>query len=235
MKKSTIFTAAFLFITATTFSQASVLHDSFGTEPAITKGLRYFGGTLSFTTTKEKHESGGNTTDGPKTTNFSLIPSAGYVFSDKFVAGLGIGYTSMVRKRTESNPSGDRVELKDKYGQFVVRPMIGYYKGITNRLYFMPYFYLGFGFGNSSNEFFDYLDDGITKTESSLNSFEVGLQGSLKYFVAKEWALSLTYGSLFYNNTTQKDKENKDEKWKNSGFGLDLDLTSVSLGLVHTF
>jgi len=178
----------------------------------------------------------GNSIDGPKTTNIDIIPTAGYVFSDKFVAGLGIGYTHMSTKTIEVNSStGDQVELKNKYGQFVIRPMLGYYKRITNRLYCMPYFYLGFGFGNSTFESFDYLEDKITESKSSLNSFEVGVQPTLKYFVADKWALSLSYGRLFYSNTTAKDKDNKDEKWKNSNYGLDLDLSSVNLGLVYTF
>jgi len=232
MRKITIITAALLFVFVSAYAQG----DGEGTD-FLTKGLRYAGGSFGITVDNEKHESGGTSSDGPKTTNFNILPVAGYAFSDKFVAGLGIGFASMSTKTIDTNPSsGDEIELKNKYNQFVIKPMIGYYKRITNRLYCMPYFYFGFGFGSSTNESYDYFEDKITETKASLNSFEVGLEGSLKYFIAKEWAFTLSYGKLFYNNTTQKPKDSSsDEKWTNSSYGLDLDLSSVNIGLVYTF
>jgi len=165
MKKLMILTAAILFTISSVSAQGGVNPvNSSDDLDFLTKGLRYAGGMIGFTVNKEKHESGGNSSDGPKTTNIDIIPTAGYVFSDKFVAGLGIGYSSRITKTFESDPnSGEDIEIKDKYGQFVIRPMLGYYKRLTNRLYCMPFFYLGFGFGNSTNESIIILDKAIQR------------------------------------------------------------------------
>lgn len=239
MKKFTILLSIFLLAIGSSIAQdptfgESIESNSLGEGP-MTSGRWYLGGMLGFTVQTEKHEDTGTTTDGPKTTNFDFIPSFGYVLNDKWAVGLGIGYESQSVKTIETDFDGNDVELKNSLGQFVIMPMVGYYTQLTNNLYCIPYFYFGFGFGTTKNEFLDF-DGQVATLEGKISSFEVGVAPSLKYFFSNYWAISLAYGSLFYQNTTiTPDKENTDHKNKTASYGLDLNLSSINLGLYYFF
>ena len=240
MKKFTILVAVFLLSIGTALAQGdptfgeSTAVNSFGEGP-MAPGRWYLGGTLGFTVQTEKHEDAGTTTDGPKTTNFDFVPSFGWVLNDKLVLGLGIGYTSTSTKTFETDFDGNEVELKDKAGQFVIIPRVGYYSQLTNNLYCIPYFYIGFGFGSTKNEFLDF-DGSVSSVDGKISSFEVGIAPSLKYFFSNYWAISLAYGRLYYESITiTPDKDNSDHKNKAASYGLDLNLTSINLGLYYFF
>ena len=239
MRNFTILVSVFLLSIGTALAQGdptfgeSTAINSFGEGP-MSAGRWYLGGMLAFTVQTEKHEDAGTTTDGPKTTNFDIIPSFGWVLNDKLVLGLGIGYASTSTKTFETDFDGNEIELKDKVGQFVFVPRVGYYKQLTSNLYCIPYFYIGFGFGNTSNE--TILFGEVVKTEGKISSFEVGIAPSLKYFFSNYWAISLAYGKLYYQNVTNTpDKDNTDHKNKTANYGLDLNLTSINLGLYYFF
>ena len=239
MRNFTILVSIFLLSIGTTLAQGdptfgeSTVINSFGEGP-MAPGRWYLGGMLGFTVQTQKHIDGSNESKGPKTTNFDIIPSFGYVINDKWAVGLGIGYASTCTKTFESDIDGNEVELKNRVGQFVFVPRVGYYKQLTNNLYCIPYFYIGFGFGNTSNE--SILFGEVVKTEGKISSFEVGIAPSLKYFFSNYWAISLAYGKLYYQGITNTpDKENSDHTNKTASYGLDLNLTSINLGLYYFF
>ena len=234
MKKITVLIATILFSIGSSLAQGDpTFGESSGSSSNgfITKGTKYFGGMLGFNISTEKHEDASSSSDGPKTTDIDIIPGAGIAISDKFSVGLDIGYWSSSTKTIETDFNGNDVDLTDKIGQFVVGPKFGYYKQVTDRLYCAPYAYLGFGFGNSSQEFLS--GDEVIKSEDKISSFEIGATFGLKYFVANKWALTFNWGNVYYNNTTQTDKEDSNHKWKNSDFGIDVDLTSVGVGVYY--
>ena len=239
MKSFTILLSIFLIAIGTSFSQdptfgESTAINSFGEGP-MAPGRWYLGGMLGFVVNTGKHEDGSNVTDDPKNTEFDIIPTLGYVINDKWAVALGIGYTSFSTK-TVNDIDGNNVDLKSKSGQFVIMPKVGYFKQLTNNLYCIPYFYVGFGFGNSYDEEYDFIDEQVVKiNENKLSSFEIGVAPSLKYFLSDYWAISLSYGKLYYQNTTKTDKENTDHKEKTSNYGLDLDLSSINFGLYYFF
>lgn len=240
MKKITILLSMFLLAIGTSMAQGGdpTFGESSGTntfgEGPMSPGRWYIGGSFGINLSTEKHEDGSTTTDGPKTTSFNIIPSVGYVLSDKWTLGLGIGYESYSVKTIETNFDGDEVELTNKAGQFVVMPRVGYYTQLTNNLYCMPYFYIGFGFGSSKNEFLSGNE--VLSVDGKISSFEVGIAPSLKYFFSNYWAISLAYGSLYYQSlTSTPDNENSDHKNKTANYGLDLNLSSINLGLYYFF
>lgn len=239
MKKFTILLSIFLLAIGTSMAQGdptfgeSIESNSLGDGP-MTPGRLYIGGSFGINVSTQKHEDGSDTFDGPKTTSFNIIPSAGYILNDKWTLGLGIGYESYSSKETEIDDDGNDVELKDNAGQFIIMPRVGYYTQLTRNLYCMPYFYIGFGFGTSKNEFLSGNE--VMSIEGKISSFEVGIAPSLKYFLSDFWALSLAYGSLYYQSVTSTpDNENSDHKNKSANYGLDLNLSSINFGLYYFF
>ena len=53
------------------------------------------------------------------------------------------------------------------------------------------------------------------------------------YYVATSLAITLSFGNLYYQTTTQKDNEDSDLKWQDSSFGLDLTLTTLQIGIYY--
>ena len=240
MKNFTILVSVFMLSLGTTLAQGdptfgeSTAINSYGEGP-MAPGRWYLGGMLGFTAQTEKHIDGSNESKGPKTTNFNIIPSFGYVINDKWAVGLGIGYESQSVKTIGTDLDGNDVDLKNKFGQFVIMPRVGYFRQLTNNLYCIPYFYIGFGFGSTKDESIGF-DGQVTTLEGKISSFEVGIAPSLKYFFSNYWAISLAYGKLYYQGITYTpNKENTDHKNKTASYGLDLNLTSINLGLYYFF
>ena len=203
-------------------------------------GRMYAGGTIAFTGTSEKHEDSNGTENGPKQSNIAILPEVGWVFSDKLAADLAMGYASSTSTHYEFNSStGDEFELKNKTGLFLISPMLKSYKKISNRLYCMPSLNLTVGFGSGSDEYVGFNEDTfepeVQSEDFSEFAFGASLTAGLKYFPSDNWAVSLSYGSLYYNTSTSTSKEDSNVKWKNNSYGLDLDLSSVRVGAYYFF
>ncbi len=241
--KKLIFTLLILplFLTTNAQGDPSRGEDS----PAINDGFMrvgrmYAGGTIAFTGTSEKHEDSNGEENGPKQSNFTFLPEVGYVFSDKLAADLAIGYASSTSTRYQFNSStGDDWELKNKSGLFIINPMLKAYKKLSNRLYCMPSLGLSVGFGSGADEFVgfneDTFEEEVQSEDFSEFAFGASLSAGLKYFPSEKWAVSLSYGSLYYNTSTSTSKDDSNLKWTNNSYGLDLDLSSVRVGAYYFF
>jgi len=197
----------------------------------VNQGGLLFGGTFGFTGSSSKFTSSSSTFDGPKTTNLNITPIAGYVLNRMLILGLSLGYISTVTKTIDQDLNGDDIELKDKTGQFVIRPGIAFYNQLIRNLYFVSTFYFGMGFGSATNEFYD-SSNGISSSKDNLSSFQIGVTASLVYFIAASWAMTMSYGNLYYNTTTQTDSEDSNNKSTNNSYGLDLSLATIQLGII---
>lgn len=198
-------------------------------------GRMYLGGQLAFTGTSQKHKDTDLEIKEPKQSTIIVLPEFGYVLNDRFALALGLGYASSTTTSFEYNNGiqEDPTELKDKSGMFLIKPMFKSYKKISNRLYCMPSLGVTLGFGNSSNE--TLVSDEIFKSESSEFLWEAELRAALKFFPAEKWAISFSYGSLYYGSSTSTDKENSDHKNITTSYGLDLNLSSIRVGAYWFF
>ena len=197
----------------------------------VNPGGLLFGGTIGFNGNSSKSTNSSGTSDGPKTTNLNITPLAGYVLNRMLILGLSLGYISTVSKTIESDFNGNDIELKDKSGQFVIRPGLAFYNQLVRNLYFVSTLYFGMGFGSITNEFYD-SSNGVSSNKDNLTSFQIGLTASLVYFIAASWAMTISYGNLYYNSSTQKDSEDNNNKFTNNSYGLDLSLATIQLGII---
>lgn len=69
---------------------------------------------------------------------------------NKLSVGLGIGYS------LDKNPNGktgsDDKQLFNKNGLFYFQPMASHYIPLGKKFYYVPRFYIGFGFGKNKSE-----------------------------------------------------------------------------------
>jgi hypothetical protein len=91
-----------------------------------TKGSISIGGTLALDLGSRKDKAGSTTTDGPKTTSFTFIPSAEFFLSDKFSLGLGLGYDLTRTKTVSGTGIGTTTEISTT-GSPVIYPFARFY------------------------------------------------------------------------------------------------------------
>jgi hypothetical protein len=230
MKKFTILIALILISIGTSYGQGAN-----GIEGSrFSAGRWYLGGSFIATSQTEKHEDSSGSSDGPKNSTFKLVPKAGYIINDKISVGLAAGYKLSSVKTLEFDSESNEVELKDKEGTFIVGPSVSYFVPFTDDFICMMSLFFGFGFGNATDEYLGFNPDTnmdeVMSEEWKVNSFRTGIRPSFKYFLNDYWALSLGYGSLFYESSTQTSKEDSDLKWSESEYGIDLSTRSISIG-----
>ena len=171
---------------------------------AQTEQGRYMvGGSVGFSSTKDKQDIGGTSTDGNKHTNIWLLPSFGIFVADGIVAGAGLGITS------NKNESDDGTFSSTTSG-FTLAPFGRYYheSGL---------------FGHLNLE----IGSAKTKSESGGSSFETKFSvfgwrvgGGYALFLNNNVAVEpmITYGS-----STQKLKDSDPEaKDINSGLMINV-------------
>lgn len=211
------------------------------TNDFLRAGSIYAGGTISFLGSSSKIKYSDGEDKGPGSFNMSILPEIGYVLNDRFAVALAIGYasSSSISYQEKIDGSGDDWKLNDKDGLFVINPMFKTYKKLSNRLYCMPSLGLSLGFGSGKNEYVDY--DFLTGTEELASienknfEFGVDLRAALKFFPSPKWALSFSYGSVYYNTMTRTSKEDENDKITVNSYGLDLSLSSVRVGAYYFF
>ena len=158
-------------------------------------GKFWTGGTLGFTTSKVE--------DGIRLTNYSILPEFGYGFSDRWGAGISLGYL---------HNEYEIIGAKIKTDGFSVNPFARYslLRGRIGNLF------LDGGVG------YAYRDNKTTDREK--HAFEVGIRPGVSVNITDNIALMGRFGFLGY----QYEKEGGT---KTNTFAADFDLNQVQLGV----
>ena len=178
-------------------------------DSGLQAGKLYVNGSLGFSMTSQKNERkiGGttNSSDGPKTTNFNILPSINYLVSDKLSIGLGIGYNYESTEQKAREPTES--DLTISTGTFVIAPMVNYFIPLGNDKFGII---LGgmvpIAFGTTSNE----TKSGSTTTtnETSNTGFGVNIMPGVFYFPSPKFMLTASMGNIIgWNMLTRKTDE----------------------------
>lgn len=180
---------------------------AFAQENSLAKGKIYVGGSLGFSTTSEKTEykSGSNSTkfDGPKSTSFTIMPSIGYMLSDKLAIGLGIGY-SMNKVKEE----GDGDTRTTTNGALVFAPNATYFLplGGSQRFGLTLNGAIPLSFGTTKHE--REYNNVTTSHKVKVNSFGFAASPGIYYFPVSRFMLTAQMGRLLnINSTVSTDKD----------------------------
>ncbi|MHC1707369.1 MAG: outer membrane beta-barrel protein [Bacteroidales bacterium] len=195
------------------------------------QGTMYLGGSFNLGFGSEKIKVGSNSTDGPKSFNFGINPSAGYFISDNFMIGLGIGY-DMESVKEEGNGFGPD-ETKLTVSAFNIGPYVRYYMMPVKNAGVFVQGGIGMGFGKTKEE---ETDGGTTTTEEiKMSAFVVGITPGIVFFVGEKVAFEATFGGLNFVSATNKQDDGDDEvKQTTSNFNLDINPGAFTFGVaVH--
>ena len=196
----------------------------------IEAGTMILGGELNYSSSSTETTVGGTTADDKdKSSNLALIPSFGYMIKDNIGAGLRLGINNSMSETFANN--GD---INENENNLTVVGLFGrYYMDVAgDALYFHTDLILDFGFGSNTHTHTSTNPiTGVTtvnETKTDVNTMLIGIRPGWDYFIGDKWAIELNYGFLGFESKTEG--VDSDNEATTTGFGLNLDFTTLGLG-----
>lgn len=185
----------------------------------LTPGLIAVGGTFEFSSESNKIKSGGNTIDGTTKTKFAIIPSVGYLISDKIEIGAGLGYDYTSEKTPD--PSDKDKSTTNSTGKIVLAPYARYYKMMAGNVGL-------FGQGGIDFSAVSYGTEvktasGTNKTSESGTEFAIRVRPGIIYFMNDKIAIEALWGGLGFETAGS-------DNWSSSTFKFAISPASVLFG-----
>lgn len=172
-------------------------------------------GGLNFNSTTLKTDPASNENTS---SNFSISPSFGYYVSPTLKLGLGIGFLS---NTDEFKPSGGTT-VTDKNSMFVINPYGRFYTKASDKLDLFLEVNVELGFG-------DY-DNNNSASKGKMSSLNFYLTPGFEYMLSQRISFDVSVGQLGYFSET-REPDGATTKNLNNRFGLNFDLSSVSIGV----
>lgn len=202
----------------------------------IEKGQIYVWGNLNFSTNSSENEYkiGGTTTtiDGPKITNFGIMPAVGYFLSDNLAVGLFVGFDSY--KNESTDPATMLIpETKNvcKQSMFDVGPWARYYIMPWEKTGFYFEGVFGFGTGKDKDESTP-VGSPTTSTETDISEMFVAFCPGVVCFVSKKVALEAEFGDLSYYTFKEKyESGGNSQTYKENGINFEINPSTFKFGV----
>lgn len=151
-----------------------------------------------------------STKDGDlKTSSFGIMPKVGFFVADDIAIGGQVGFMT------------SKDEAENKTNTFNVGAFGRWYGTPASDFSFFAE--LGVNYRNSK-----FTDD-ATDTDTKSSGFGIALSPGVSYFISSNFAMEASIAALTY------DSNKPDEGDSATSFGLNANLTNVSIGLVYKF
>lgn len=190
------------------------------------KGDIYLGGNLNLDFGSSKNTTGGTTTKGPKTFNFTLMPRAGYFVTNKILVGLDLGI----------GISGSKLENS---GVTTKSSGINYGGGVFARYYVMPAERFAIFFEGGVNTMFGSSKVKVGSVSSDgpkTFALNAGFTPGIAVYVSKKIALEASYGFLGYSAYSEKqDIAGTKVKDSSGNFNLNVNPNTFKFGVSVLF
>ncbi len=204
----------------------------------VESGKIFIGGSFGITSTGSSNENiNDNTTtitEGVSQFGYNILPQAGYMLTDEFGVGLGIGYMFLKITTPDFFDNGtDQFDQVEKNGTFAVMPFARYYKGIADKFLLYGQFSIPMGFTNYSRLMLNDNNDGTVDYDGIKKSSYFGIDLGLgaNYFVTDNIALEANFNLFGFNYTSTKNTNTDDNGDgninKNSKFQLKFDSNNI--------
>ncbi|REG96283.1 outer membrane protein [Flavobacterium aquicola] len=167
---------------------------------------------LGFNSTTVKYNYEGQTTNGPKTSSFTISPSVGYFIIDNLELGLELDYSNKKTKSHFDKYYDDysvMYDAKEIQNIFSIMPNVTYFFSKTK---VRPYLNTGIGFANFKLESTSVssTSDGSAYyyEKNSGNGLTWNAGGGLAYFITKSFSfdLGIDYTKFTYKKDGVKTK-----------------------------
>lgn len=178
----------------------------------ISKGTYLLGGNVSFSVTS----------NGSTTTDYTVIPSFGYLFSNNWEAGLGLGIDGNIDK-----DGGD----ESKNFQFDIDPFVSYYHQIkeNSKFYCKVTESVGLGFGTQKE--FSFFGDSLWN-QNNVSNISFNISPGIAWAPLKHFMFAADYGNIGYTMATTKyyvKGVNQPFSTKSTGSDFNINLNPSSL------
>lgn len=204
MRKNLIILVAVLLTSTLSFAQS---------------GKMFVTGQLGFNTWSATNTVAGTSTDVPSSNSFNIMGEFHYKITNQIAVGLGINYD---RRSSYMGTSVAGLDYYDTRSMFAVTPSAIYGIKITDNFTYIPRLYVSFGFGSLDSE--AVVAGQIATTTTDLSSIAIGVKPiSFEYAINKRFAITMSFGDLYYMIDTQKATIGSTEiKNANKSFNLDV-------------
>jgi outer membrane protein len=192
-----------------TIGFANAQEEAAATTGGFAKGDVFVSGSFGFGSDKY-----GDTFDS---NSFNISPAVGYFVSENIAIGAMLKFSTAENVEVDFGVLGSG--MVEKYTSFGADIFGRYYMTPADK--FSVFGQLAVGFGS------DKFEDG---GEFKASSFGVNAGLGLSYFVSNHFAIEASWAGLGYN--TYKFEDDSDSL---NSFGLNTDLSNISLGLVYKF
>lgn len=200
----------------------------------IQEGAVLLEGSLSYSSQTEEEENMDNYDKfTAETKDFIFRPSAGFMVSRTVMLGIRLGYEH----------SKSAVEFEDYYANgdetttmnlISVGPYLKTFLPLNEKLYFTITGSVNFGFGTQTTVDHEFNDE---ETEADLDRFRTEVSPGLSYFVSPRWALTASFGQLYYAKEKFKIESSidggEDSTQEFSDGGLSLNVNTFSIGVQY--
>lgn len=179
------------------------------------KGNWIIGGAsnLNFKSNKYTTKSGSSSTDGQKTSSFSVMPSAGYFVIKNLAVGLELEYDITTQNETISN-GFELKETKVKTTTLAALPSATYYFTTDSKAF--PYIGAGAGYAASRTK------TDIVSSDFKTNYFVWKVKGGIAYMITQNVALDL---GLNYTQLSSKINGYQDTKFIIKNFSAQIGIS----------
>ncbi|PJJ48406.1 outer membrane protein with beta-barrel domain [Hymenobacter chitinivorans DSM 11115] len=200
----------------------------------IKAGTVLLGGGLNFSNARtESSSSPAIQTTKSKSTQFSLVPQAGYFLADNLMLGFEASYTHSSSKQEGFDYLGTLNTFTGKGNGYRLGPLVRYYKMVSDNAGFFGQVAAGYSSGHSETE----GTNSYAATDKSKGGYAFLMPGFV-YFPLPKLGLEATFGSVGYSKSTWESSATsfnpqepaRTSKNTESGFGATFALSSLSLG-----
>jgi hypothetical protein len=201
----------------------------------VNKGTFMVGGDVSYSGTHIDNEfsiDGPLLSGGYKSNNIAIRPQIGEMITNSLMLGVGLNYElNTLKSSSISSSSASRYEEKSKI--ILINPYLRKFRAITKNFYFTTTFNFLAGIGKGS-----YENGQNSYLETDLKIFRINITPGLTYFLSDKWAISGSFGRVYYNYQSEKPSKIisifKETNNVTQNYGLDFSLESINIGF-HLF
>lgn len=176
---------------------------SLSSSAQFAKGDSYISGGVGFSQSK---------TGSASSSNYAISPNYGYFVTNNIAVGVGLGFGGNTAKNGLGIKTANASALS---------------AGVFARYYTTPSKAFSF-FGNAGVNYTSNTDK-IPATSVKTSGFGISVAPGISYFVSNRLAIESTVGSLGYSTS----KADLTGAVSTNNFGLNLNLSSISFGLVY--
>jgi len=188
----------------------------------VVNAQMFVSGSINLSTSMPKTTTGSVTTEGARYTYFRVAPAVGYFLNDKLAVGAGVSYSLQKQKQN------DVANLTSMFG---ITPFVRYYAVSLGDVNIFAQGNVGIEFGANKTK-----NDGNTTDGPKYLNFGISVTPAISYSLGEKLAIEAFLGSVYYSFNREKDEiAGETHTLKTNGFGLNFDMSSISLGVIYKF